>query len=73
MANKLTEALERNRRAADELDRALRDCLSAIKDKPETVVEGRFRVIAGGAGRERIAPSPPRCDRMPIGGGGQTG
>ncbi len=48
MANKLTEALERNRLAADELDRALRDCLSAIKDKPETVVEGRFRVIAGG-------------------------
>jgi len=48
MAGKLTEAMERNRRAAEDLDRALRDCLSVIKDKPETVVEGRFRVIAGG-------------------------
>ena len=48
MANKLTEAQARNRLAAEELDRALRECLSAIKDKPEAVVEGRFRVIAGG-------------------------
>ena len=52
MASKLTEAQERNRHAADELDRALRDCLAAIRDEPEMVVEGRFRVIAGGrAGR----------------------
>ncbi len=50
MVNKLTEAQARNRLAAEELDRALRECLSAIKDKPETVVEGRFRVIAGGRG-----------------------
>ena len=48
MANKLTEAQERNRLAAEDLDRALRACLSAIKDKSETVVEGRFRLIAGG-------------------------
>ena len=48
MASKLTEAQARNRLAAEELDRALRECLASIKDKPEAVVEGRLRVIAGG-------------------------
>ena len=48
MANKLKEAVERNRVAAQELDQALRDCLRAIRDKPDNVVEGRFRLIAGG-------------------------
>jgi hypothetical protein len=48
MANKLKEAIERNRVAAQELDQALRDCLRAIKDKPDNVVEGRFRLISGG-------------------------
>ncbi len=48
MASKLNEAQERNRRAAEELDRALRECLTAMTDRPETVVEGRLRVIAGG-------------------------
>ena len=53
MANKLTEAQARNRIAAEELDRALRECLSAIRTKPEAVVEGRFRVISGGRAETR--------------------
>ena len=40
MAKKLKQAIERNRAAAEDLDRALRDCLRAIKDKPGNVVEG---------------------------------
>lgn len=48
MATKLTEAQARNRLAAEELDRALRECLSQIKDRPETVVEGHLRLIEGG-------------------------
>ncbi len=48
MPSKLTEAQERNRRAAEDLDQALKDCLAAIRGRPEAVVEGRLRVIAGG-------------------------
>ncbi len=48
MAKNLKEALEKNRLVAEELNRALRDCLAAIKDAPDTVVEGRFRVVEGG-------------------------
>lgn len=63
MGNKLKQAMERNRRAAEELDVALRDCLGAIRCRPDTVphtvphtgphtvVEGRFRVIRGGGNR----------------------
>ena len=55
MANKLKEAVERNRVAAQELDQALRDCLRAIRDKPDNVVEGRFRRIAGRSGAQSRA------------------
>ena len=48
MAKNLKEALEKNRLVAEELNRALRECLTAIKDAPGTVVEGRFRVVEGG-------------------------
>ncbi len=48
MAKKLKEAIEKNRIVAEELNRALRECLEVIKDAPETVVEGRFRVFEGG-------------------------
>ena len=48
MAKKFSDAVARNNAATDELERALRDCLRAIKDKPEVVVEGRFRVLTGG-------------------------
>lgn len=48
MAKNLKEALEKNRRAAEDLDRALRECLDVIRARPENVVEGRFRLIAGG-------------------------
>lgn len=48
MTNKFDEAINRNIEASEELDRALRDCLKAIRDKPEAVVEGRFRVVTGG-------------------------
>jgi hypothetical protein len=54
MAGKLKEAMERNRQAAAELDAALRDCLGEIRDRPDVVVEGRFRVITGGR-REVVA------------------
>ena len=47
MANKLKEAIARHRAAAEDLDTALRDCLRAIKDKPDNVVAGRFRLISG--------------------------
>jgi len=50
MAKNLKEAVRRHREAADELDRALRTCLAALRERPENVVEGRFRVVAG---RER--------------------
>ena len=45
MAKNLKSALEKNAQAAQELDRALRDCLSAIRDVPDNVVEGRFRIV----------------------------
>jgi len=48
MAKNLKQALEDNRRAAEDLDRALRECLDVIRERPENVVEGRFRLIAGG-------------------------
>ncbi len=47
MANNLKEAIERNRVAAEDLDRALRDCLRAVTDKPDNVVSGRFRAVSG--------------------------
>jgi hypothetical protein len=55
MAGKLKEAMERNRQAAAELDAALRDCLGDIRDRPDTVVEGRFRVITGGRRQATMA------------------
>jgi len=48
MGKNLKEALLENAAAAAELDRALRDCLAAIRERPDTVVEGRFRVVDGG-------------------------
>ena len=51
MARNLKEALERNRRAAEDLDRALRDCLAALKDVPGEAADGRFQVIEGGRNR----------------------
>ncbi len=53
MAKNLKDALEKNRVAAEDLDRALRDCLQALRDRDETVVEGRFRVVQGGQSRLR--------------------
>ena len=47
MAKKLKDALARHRAAAEDLDRALRDCLRAFKDQPDNVVEGRFRLNSG--------------------------
>lgn len=48
MSEKFKDVVARNARAAEDLDRALRDCISAIKDDPNSVVEGRFRVVSGG-------------------------
>jgi hypothetical protein len=48
MAGKLKEAMARDRQAAADLDAALRACLGDIRDLPDVVVEGRFRVITGG-------------------------
>jgi len=48
MAKNLKDAIERNRIAAQELDRALRDCLAVVAEEPEVVAEGRFRVFIGG-------------------------
>lgn len=48
MAEKLKDALDKNRVAAEDLNAALRDCLAALRDRPETVVEGRFKVVTGG-------------------------
>ena len=33
---------------SEALNEALRECLGAIRDKPDVVVEGRFRVVTGG-------------------------
>ena len=48
MAKTLKEALEKNKVAAEDLDRALRDCLAVLKDEPKIVAEGRFRIYSGG-------------------------
>ena len=56
MTDSFQKAVARNHAAAKELDRALRDCLAAIKDRPDTVVEGRFRVLSGGR-RENEKPA----------------
>ncbi len=46
MARNLKEAAERHRRAAEDLDRALRDCLAALaRDAGD---DARFQVIEGG-------------------------
>ena len=50
MARNLKEAVRRHREAAEELDKTLRACIAALRERPENVVEGRFRVVAG---RER--------------------
>ncbi len=47
MARNLKEALERNRMAAEELDRALRECIAALREAPEAG-EAQLRVIEGG-------------------------
>ncbi len=51
MAKNLKEAILKNQAAAQELDQALRDCLTAIRKQPSTVVEGRFRLLQGGLQR----------------------
>ena len=51
MAKNLKEALEKNRRAAEELDRALRECLAEVRQAPDETVEIRFLVIEGGRRR----------------------
>lgn len=48
MAEKLKDVMARNAVAAAELDEALRDCLAEVRARPETVVEGRLRLISGG-------------------------
>jgi len=48
MASKLSDAIQKNRAAAEDLDRALREMVRDMRDRPETVVEGRLRVIQGG-------------------------
>lgn len=45
MAKRLKDAIEQNSRAAKELDEALRDCIAAIRDAPDNVVEGRFKLV----------------------------
>lgn len=60
MARRLKDAIDRNKQAAEELDAALRACLSDIRDRPENVVEGRFRVITGG----RSVPVPRQAVRL---------
>lgn len=54
MARNLKEALERNRRAADALERALRECLNGLRAAPDAS-EARLSVIEGGR------PSRPRA------------
>jgi len=54
VAKNLKEAFVKHGRAADELDRALRECLRAVRERPETVVEGRFRVVDGGRKRRAL-------------------
>ena len=53
MAKNLKEALERNRRAAEDLDHALRECLAALRDAPDAA-ETRFEVIQGGRRRATV-------------------
>ncbi|MGR3292155.1 MAG: hypothetical protein ACU0C9_13305 [Paracoccaceae bacterium] len=53
MAKNLKEAFEKNRVAAQELDRALRECLALTRARAGTVVEGRFRLVEGGRSRPR--------------------
>ncbi len=48
MAKNLKEAFVKHQLAAAELDRALRDCLKEIQQRPDVVVEGRFRLVQGG-------------------------
>lgn len=55
MAGSLKDAMKRNQQAAEELNAALRACLHHIRDKPEVVAEGRFRVISGGRRAQPMA------------------
>jgi len=48
MARTFREAIARNNEASEMLELALRECLSCINEKPEAVVEGRFRILKGG-------------------------
>lgn len=45
MAKNLKDAIEKNARAAAELDTALRDCIAALRKQPDNVVEGRFQLV----------------------------
>ncbi len=47
MAKNLKEAIEKNRIAAENLDRALRDCLALLREVPDAA-DARFEVIDGG-------------------------
>lgn len=48
MAKTFKEAVQKNRQASEDLDAALRDCLRALQERPDVVVEGRFKVFSGG-------------------------
>ena len=53
MAKNLKEAMVKHRDAADDLDRALCECLAAMRERDDAVVEGRFRVVGGDWRRRR--------------------
>ena len=57
MARKLKEALERNRMAAEELRRALRECLGDLRAREAGMGEARLRVIEGGKPAGAAAPA----------------
>ncbi len=48
MARNLRDALQRNRLAAQELERALRECLGDLRAREAGMGEARLRVIEGG-------------------------
>lgn len=60
MAKNFKDAIRANQQAAEELDCALRDCLRMVRDRPETIVETRLRLVSGGRHdiniRRRVTP-----------------
>jgi len=47
MAKNLKQAIAKNENAAADLNRALRDCIAAIKDAPQSVAQAELRLVAG--------------------------